>query len=87
MTNLNNLEITKNKYSWGDLRIISAGINYNIIIHPKHWKNINNLESEESVVFKDEQNKSWDVSFDSQYLTFFNIEDKDFLCVTKENMI
>lgn len=66
----NKIEITKEKYHWGDFRRISVGIDFSVSIHPENWQKIDALKSGESLFYKDEQNARWDVKFDGHNLFF-----------------
>jgi len=70
MGDFDQIEIRKEKYHWGNLRVISVGISFSIIIHPEDWQKIEKLKKGESAFFKDEQSIRWDVKFDGQNLFF-----------------
>lgn len=74
MGDFDQIEIRKEKYHWGNLRVISIGMSFSIIIHPEHWQKIDKLKKGESTFFKDEQSVRWNVKFDGQNLFF---QDRD----------
>jgi hypothetical protein len=67
------IEIKKEKYSWGNLRVIYSGISFSVIIHPEHWAKIDNLKSGEKIKFRDETREVWRCEFDGKNLTFFTL--------------
>lgn len=84
---MQNIKINKTHLDQDNFRrVISVGIDYHIVITADHWKQINALEIQESVEFKDEQSEKWDVDFDGKNLTFFNIKDKNFVSISKEKL-
>jgi hypothetical protein len=70
MGDFDQIEIRKEKYHWGNLRVISVGMSFSIIIHPEHWQEIDNLKAGDSLLYKDEQSVRWNVKFDGQNLFF-----------------
>ena len=64
------IEIKKEKYGWGNLRVIHVGISFSVMIYPENWQKIDDLKSGESVFFKDDQNSRWNVNFHGKSLTF-----------------
>jgi len=70
MGDFDQIEIRKEKYGWGNLRVISVGISFSVVIHPENWEKISKLKKGESAFFKDEQNARWDVKFDGKNFAF-----------------
>ena len=70
MGDFEQIEIKKEKYGWGNLRMISVGISFSVIINPENWEKINKLKTGESTFFKDEQNARWDIKFDGKNFAF-----------------
>jgi len=60
------------QYSWGTLRKIEVGRHYQIIIHPEEWGMIQGLSEGETIAFKDETGKVWEVSRSEAGFTFRN---------------
>lgn len=64
------IEIKKERYHWGNLRVIHVGISFSVVIHPQNWEKLDDLKSGESTFFKDDQNSRWNVDFDGKNLIF-----------------
>ena len=80
------IEIKKEKYSWGNLRVIYSGISFSVIIHPEHWAKIDSLKSGEEITFRDETGKVWRCEFDGKNLTFSTLEKSCAVTVTKASL-
>lgn len=74
--NTDKIEIKKESYHWGNLRIIHVGISFSVVIYPKDWQKIDNLKTGESLFFKDDQNCRWNVNFDGKNLIFTDFDTK-----------
>lgn len=82
------IEIKKANYGRGIERVISVGLDYHIVIDPKHWEEIRKIESEQTFKFKDEQNQPWEVWLDEdKNFTFFHPKDRDLITVKSEKLI
>ncbi len=64
------VEVKKERYSWGNLRVIRVGVSFSVIIDPENWQKIDALKSGESAFFKDDQNSRWNVNFNGEALAF-----------------
>jgi hypothetical protein len=53
------LKVKKETYPWGSLIIISEGVSWSAILHPKDVDSINVLQVGESVTIQDETRSKW----------------------------
>lgn len=83
-----NFKVEKSEYDFGVVRTISVGISYHIVIGPKQWDEIAKLDSEETIIFKDEQKEVWEVWLDEDNnFTFFNRNLQDLITVKPKDLI
>ena len=84
---LQNIQLMKLRPNYGTVRVIFINNDESkIIIDPEIFKKINNLESQEQIMIKDDKGRNWEVSFDGESLGFFDAKNKRLFSTTKEKL-